>query len=111
MLNICTEIDKWISLAFAGKASKGECLGRVTRVGLDKAKSPVERLAMRLRRTAAVSMILHMVRPEHIYGRIKFSYKEKVLQSDSLEATTCDITELALPTFQRLMTYEIFALC
>lgn len=41
-------------------------------------------------------MILHMVRPEHIYGQIKFSYKEKVLQSDSLEAATCDVGKLNL---------------
>lgn len=76
--------------------AKGECLGRVMRVGLDKGKTSVEGLAMRLRWTAAISMILPMVRPEHIYGQIKFSYKEKVLQSDSLEAATCDVGKLNL---------------
>lgn len=66
-------------------------------MGLDRAKSAGEKLAVRgLRQTAAISMILHMVRPEHIYGRIKFSYKEKVLQSDNLEAATCDVGKLNL---------------
>lgn len=41
-------------------------------------------------------MVLHMVWLEHIYGWIKFSYKEKVLQSDILEAATCDVGKLNL---------------